>query len=227
LRASSKKCEAHFPENLARRPHSAKSAIGPEAAAQSNPPTISQIYVSGHSDDCFWLLVMLLNYRAGYRMTKPIEASLDLNVRKAIWSNYYSKNDRGDEMASLITKFLAAFLILLSLVKLTMLLVNARAWISLVKRLYADTKVTSTVALVAAGTVLYLLIRAGLDIVQILAVCLFVFLLILVGVAPYVPRLYDWVESQDMRQVLIEQWLYVTFWIVLLLWGAYALLFSV
>ncbi len=129
-------------------------------------------------------------------------------------------------MTSLITQFLAAFLILVSLVKLTMLLVNARTWVGLVKRLYADTKVTSAVALVAAGIVLFLLIRSGLDIVQILAVCLFVFLLILVGVAPYVPRLYAWVETQDMRQLLKEQWLYVAAWMALLLWGAYALLFS-
>jgi len=129
-------------------------------------------------------------------------------------------------MTSLITKFLAAFLILLSLVKLTMLLVNARAWIGLVRRVYADTRVTSAAALAAAVLVLFLLIRAGLDIVQILAVCLFVFLLILVGVAPYVPRLYAWVETQDMRQLLKEHWLYVAAWMALLLWGAYALLFS-
>ncbi len=129
-------------------------------------------------------------------------------------------------MNSLITQFLAAFLILLSLVKLTMLLVNARAWIGLVKRLYADTKVTSAMALAAAGLVLFLLIKSGLDIVQILAVSLFVFLLILVCVAPYVPRLYAWIDTQDMRQLLKEQWLYVAAWVALLLWGAYALLFS-
>jgi hypothetical protein len=129
-------------------------------------------------------------------------------------------------MNSLITKILAAFLILLSLVKTTMLLVNARAWIGLVKRFYADTKVTSAVALASAGIVLYLLIRSGLDIVQILAVCLFLFLLILVGAAPYVPRLYGWVETQDIGQLIKEQWLYVSAWIALLLWGAYVLLFS-
>ena len=112
-------------------------------------------------------------------------------------------------MSSLITQFLAGFLILLSLVKISMLLINPHAWISLVKRLYANTQVTSAVALAAAGLVLFLLIRSGLDIVQILAVCLFVSLLIVVGFAPYVPRLYDWVETQDMRQWLKEQWLYV------------------
>jgi len=81
------------------------------------------------------------------------------------------------------------------------------------------------VSLVAAGIVLYLLIRSGLDIVQILAVCMFVFLLILVADAPYVPRLYAWVETQDIGQLLKEQWLYVAAWFALILWGAYALLF--
>lgn len=86
--------------------------------------------------------------------------------------------------------------------KITVLLINPHAWISLVKRLYTNTQMTSAVALATAGLVLFLLIRSGLDIVQILAVCLFVCLLILVGFAPYVPRLYDWVETQDMRQWL-------------------------
>jgi len=128
-------------------------------------------------------------------------------------------------MNSLITEVLAAILILISLLKTAMLLVNPHAWIGFVKRFYADTKLTSAVSLVAAGIVLYLLIRSGLDIVQILAVCMFVFLLILVAVAPYVPRLYAWVETQDIGQLLKEQWLYVAAWFALILWGAYALLF--
>ncbi len=128
-------------------------------------------------------------------------------------------------MNSLITEVLAALLILLSLVKTTMLLVNARAWITFIKWFYGDAKLTSAISLASAGVVLYLLIRSGLDIVQILAVCLFVFLLILVAAAPYVSRLYAWVETQDMRLLLKEQWLYVAVWAALLLWGAYALLF--
>ena len=81
-------------------------------------------------------------------------------------------------------------------------------------------------ALASAGVVLYLLIRSGLDIVQILAVCLFLFLLILVGVAPYVPRLYAWVETQDVVRLIKGRWLYVSVWITLILWGAYTLLAS-
>jgi hypothetical protein len=127
-------------------------------------------------------------------------------------------------MNSVITEVLAAILILVSLAKMTMLLVNPRAWVSFIKRFYADTRVTTGVSLALAGIVLFLLIRSGLDIVQILAVCLFLFLLILVAVAPYVPRLFAWVETQDIGQMLREQWLYVSVWIALLLWGTYTLL---
>jgi len=129
-------------------------------------------------------------------------------------------------MNSLITEILAATLILISLVKIITILANPSAWIGFLKRFYADTLVTKFVSLASAGIVLYLLIRSGLDIVQIFAVCLFLFLLILVGLAPYVPRLYAWVETQDIRQLLKEQWLYVSAWIALLLWGIYTLLFS-
>ena len=129
-------------------------------------------------------------------------------------------------MNSLITEILAAFLILISLVKTIMVVVNPSAWIGFVKRFYADTNVTKVVSLASAGVVLYLLIRSGLDIVQILAGCLFLFLLILAGIASYVPRLYAWVETQDIGRLLKEQWLYVSAWIALLLWGIYALLFS-
>lgn len=48
-------------------------------------------------------------------------------------------------MNSLITEVLAGILILLSLVKTTMLLVNPRAWIGFTKRIYVDPKVTSLV----------------------------------------------------------------------------------
>ena len=65
-------------------------------------------------------------------------------------------------MNSLITEVLAAILILLSLVKTTMLLVNPRAW----------------------------------------------------------------VETQDIGQLIKGQWLYVSVWIALLLWGVYTLLAS-
>ena len=126
-------------------------------------------------------------------------------------------------MHSTITEVLATILILLSLIKLAFVLVNPRAWLGFAKRLYTNPQVTSVVALVVAGVILLLLIRSGLDIVQILAVSLFVICLIVVGIVPYAPHLFAWIETQDMQQLIRQQWLYGSVWLALLIWGAYTL----
>ena len=46
----------------------------------------------------------------------------------------------------------------------------------------------------------------------------------IVGVAPYAPHLFAWLEKEDMDQLIKRQWLYISVWVVLLLWGAYTLL---
>lgn len=127
-------------------------------------------------------------------------------------------------MQSSITEVLAAILILLSLIKLTAVSVNARKWIGFAKRIYVNPKLTSFVALAAAAAILYLLVRSGLDIVQILAVCLFVVALTMAGMAPYAPRLLAWLETEDVNQLIKSQWLYISAWIALLVWGASTLL---
>lgn len=127
-------------------------------------------------------------------------------------------------MNSLLTQILAAVLILMSSAKLIAVFRNPRAWIGFVRRLYAKPQITSSVALGAAGLILFLLIRSGLDIVQILAAALFVACLITVGVAPYARDLFDWLERQDLDFLIRRQWLYIAVWIGLLAWGAYTLL---
>lgn len=127
-------------------------------------------------------------------------------------------------MNSVITEVLAAILILLSLTKLIVVMVRPSAWLGFAKRLYTKPQITSGIALAAAGVVLALLIRSGLDIVQILAVSLFVALVIVVGIAPFAPHLFEWIEAQDMRQAIRRQWLYIVVWTALLAWGAYTLL---
>ncbi len=69
-------------------------------------------------------------------------------------------------MHSLSTEVPAAILILFSLVKLTVVLVNAREWIRFATGLYANPRLTSFVFSAVAGVILYLVIRSGLDIVQ-------------------------------------------------------------
>lgn len=127
-------------------------------------------------------------------------------------------------MNSVITEVLAAILILLSLAKLVLVMFNPRAWLGFARRLYTKPQMTSGIALAAAGVVLGLLIRSGLNIVQILAVSLFVVLIMVAGIAPFAPRLFEWIEAQDMSEVIRRQWLYILVWTALLSWGAYTLL---
>lgn len=121
------------------------------------------------------------------------------------------------------TQFLAAILILLATVKLVFILVDPAAWIRNIRRIYAKPQVVGWVALGLAGLVLSLLLQSGLTITQILAVCLFLALLVMVGIAPHAPRILDWFGTQDLREVLRKQWLYVGVWLILMIWGLFDL----
>lgn len=117
-------------------------------------------------------------------------------------------------------KFLAALLIVLAAIKLIVVFVSPQAWLRFVRRVYAVPVVTSTVALLLAALVLFFLLRSGLTIVQVLAVTVFVSLLLVVGIAPYAGRLFEWVETQSLPAMLRQQWLYIVVWVLLLAWGA-------
>ena len=118
---------------------------------------------------------------------------------------------------------LAGLLIVLACVKLLVVFVDAKLWLRFVKRIYARPAITSLVALLLAAVVLYLLLRSGLTIVQVLAVTVFVALLLVVGVAPYARALFDWLETQSLPAMLRRQWLYIVIWVLLMAWGAIAL----
>lgn len=115
---------------------------------------------------------------------------------------------------------LAGLLIVLACVKLLVVFVDAKLWLRFVKRIYARPAITSLVALLLAAVVLYLLLRSGLTIVQVLAVTVFVALLLVVGIAPYARALFDWLETQSLPAMLRQQWLYIVIWVLLMAWGA-------
>ena len=128
-------------------------------------------------------------------------------------------------MPTVTVEWLAAVLILLSVIKLTVLSLNAPAWVAVAKAIYSKPVVTATVSYALAGLTLTVLLQSGLTIVQILAVCLFIVLLIVPGIARYAPDLLHWLERQDLRRILRDQWFYTLVWVALLGWGACALLF--
>jgi hypothetical protein len=126
-------------------------------------------------------------------------------------------------MSNRMIEVFAAVLILLVVVKLVALSVNAPAWMTAVRALYAKPTLTAIVSYVLAAVVLSGLLASGLTIVQILAVCLFVVLLIVPGFAPYVGEVLRGLEGKTIWQMLREQWLYTLVWITLLGWGLCAL----
>ena len=128
-------------------------------------------------------------------------------------------------MAGRMIDVFAALLILLAVVKLILLSINAPAWLAAAKALYARPTATATVSYLLAGVVLYGLLQSGLTIVQILAVCLFVVLLLIPGFAPYMGEVLRGLEGKTFRQLLRDQWLYTLIWMILLGWGVCALLF--
>jgi len=119
---------------------------------------------------------------------------------------------------------LAGLLIVLASIKLVVVFVSPQAWLRFVRRAYAVPTLTSTIALLLAALVLYLLLQSGLTIVQVLAVTVFVALLLVVGIAPYAGRLFEWIEAQSLPAMLRQQWLYIVVWVLLLGWGAVEIL---
>lgn len=123
-------------------------------------------------------------------------------------------------------KVIAVILMVVTAIKLVVVLANPRAWIAFARRLYMYPAVTSAVALVLAAIVFYFLLASGMTVVQILAVCVFVALLLVMGMAPYSEALLGWVEHQDVGAMIRRLWLYTAIWLALLVWGAVEIIFS-
>lgn len=121
---------------------------------------------------------------------------------------------------------LAAILILISLVKLVFVFIDLQSWLGFTRRIYANPTRTSLVSLLLAGVVLFLLIRSGLTIVDILAVCLFFVLLVAAGFAPHYSKILAIFRDEDMKRILKDQWLYIALWLILLGWGLVEILRS-
>jgi len=120
---------------------------------------------------------------------------------------------------TMITIF-AGFLILITSLKILVILIKPKAWVRFTAKLYSNPQITSIISLVLAMVILYFLLISGLTIVQILAVTLFVALLMLAGLAPYIKKLIPWIEKQDLRQIMKDTWLYSLVWVGLITWGA-------
>lgn len=116
-------------------------------------------------------------------------------------------------------EILATIIIVFGVIKLIFILISPEAWLNFAKKVYVKPKVTSIIALILAIIVLYYLIDAGITIVHILAITLFMGLVMVTGISIYFKGVIDWVMRRDVKNILKEQWLLTLIWILLLAWG--------
>ena len=123
-------------------------------------------------------------------------------------------------------EIIALILILVAAIKMFVLLVNPKAWMSFAKGIYSQSGLAQFVGLILAAVVLYYLLKGGMGIVGILAATVFAALLLLVGIAPSADSLIKKYQAQIKRGKLWkENWLYTLLWIALLVWGVKELFF--
>lgn len=121
---------------------------------------------------------------------------------------------------------LASILIFFVIIKLIVIFVSPEAWMQFARKVYVKPQITSGVSFILAAVVLYFLLSAGVTIVHILAVSLFIVLVMVVGMAKYADALIDWAIARDLNNILKEQWFYTLVWLALIAWGIQAIFFS-
>jgi len=117
-------------------------------------------------------------------------------------------------------EIIALIVIVVSVIKMLVLLVNPTSWMNMAKGFYKSPGVFSFIGLILAAIVLYYLVAGGMTIIQILAAAAFVSLLLMIGIAPHADSLIKKYQAQAKRgRVFQDNWLYALIWIVLLIWG--------
>lgn len=114
-------------------------------------------------------------------------------------------------------EILAGLMIILAVIKIIILYTKPEIWIKGVKKMFVAPQISALIALSLAGVVLFFLLNAGIRLVDILVVTLFISLMMMAGLAPFANELFTWVEKQDLRALLNKMWLYTLVWVVLLI----------
>ena len=120
----------------------------------------------------------------------------------------------------------ALILLVVAIIKIILILYKPEIWFGLIERMYVIPQLITLLALISSAVVLYFLINAGLTIIEILAVCLFIALLLMIAIASYSEELFVWIKQQDMTDVVRRTWLYIFVWILLLGWGTKEIIFG-
>lgn len=123
-------------------------------------------------------------------------------------------------------EILALILIIVAVIKLAIFLYKPTLWVDIVENMYSAPQLIAYIGLGSALVVLYFLVNAGLTIVEILAVSLFIALLMVTGLANYADEAIAWVREQDISVMLKKSWIYILAWILLIVWGVSELLIN-
>jgi hypothetical protein len=121
-------------------------------------------------------------------------------------------------------EILAAILIIIAITKIIVMIVQPKIWLNLVENIYTVPAVITIIGFLLSALVLYFILKSGISIVEILAICLFIALLMMTGLANYTDDFFAWVKKQEIANILKQLWLYSAIWLFLLIWGAYTLL---
>ena len=117
---------------------------------------------------------------------------------------------------------LATIVLVIGALKILSILFVPNWFANFADKLYSCPKLLKTISLILAGIVLYFLVEAGVTIVEILAISLFISLFIAVGLGSYGKTL---MSKIDFKTVLKEQWLYTLLWVALMVWGVKEIFF--
>ncbi len=107
----------------------------------------------------------------------------------------------------------------ISVIKILILLVNPKTWLSFVKKIYSQPALLTIVGLIISGGILYLLIKEGIGIVQIFAVMAFMAFFMMMGFAIYSKGMIKLAEGMlKNRNFLKKSWFYILLWLGLIAW---------
>jgi len=113
-------------------------------------------------------------------------------------------------------EWFALVLAVLTIVKLLVISINAKSWMSFSKSLFVKPWLATTVSLVLALVVLYYLL-AELTIVQIFATMLFLSLLMAASLAHFYKDLHKTV-NKNIKGKIKDMWLSIIIWMILSVW---------
>lgn len=115
-------------------------------------------------------------------------------------------------------EWFALFLAVLSLVKISFILVKPNAWIKFASKLWRKPKTFGWISLILSFVVLYFLLQE-MTIVQIFGAMLFFSLMMVMGFAPYMKELLP-KAKQNVKKIVRDpsMRIYLLVWLALIIW---------